>query len=117
LSTAPLPPSVRIALPNTVSVPAQHLQRPLTFLCGKLIHQSRSTPQRFVVETQSGKFTAIIPQALRNSYDSLVGNVVVLEGILRRRQQRYHSVYEIMVKNITPVSEAEVTDGNCPRPD
>jgi hypothetical protein len=112
-----LPDTVTVALPNTVSVPAHHLQQPLTFLCGKLVHQSRTTPHRFVIDTQAGSFTAIIPQALRKKNPSLVGEIVVLEGVLRKRQQRFHTVYEIVVKNLTPVKEAESRNGNSPRPD
>jgi hypothetical protein len=98
----------RAALPETFLVPTQRiLEEPTTLLHGKLIHQAATTPQRFVIQTPTGCFTAIIPAVMRENLR--VGMDVLIRGTLRKRRTKHSVFHEILTVELTIT---DPTDGN-----
>jgi uncharacterized protein YqjF (DUF2071 family) len=97
-------------LPATVSLSTQILRDgPITWLYGHIVHQAPSTAQRFVVQTATGSFTAIIPYALRRQRTVRKGQAVLLRGTLRKRQTAQGAFHEILVNQIVATG---TPDGN-----
>jgi hypothetical protein len=73
---------------------------PITWLYGRIVHQATSAAQRFVVQTATGTFTAIIPRALRRQRTLRKGQALLLCGTLRKRQTAQGAFHEILVNQI-----------------